>query len=349
MRRTACATVLALCAVARGDAVEAERDELIARIARGEAVAESVARFARLYREHTQRLAREHAQAEDAHAADEARRARRDAYRDSADRELADHCGLSVDPARPMISPTDRRSDWGRVIDKRVVTLRAKNPFAGEPDETVTYYTIAGRAQTHLVRGERRDGWSGRELRADKGDLVLVCWSDPPTSKPPAWETLAEFRAYLLERIDEARQADRARAVPEDIVVRERIGAWTMKIAAPPRIAAKTRWNPVHIGDWELYPAITNAAWPKLPSPYVLLALEIDSAAGGGRWLVKVHDPMLRDASHEFLVEVPPGTPHTELLEPEAHVWAILGRPRFDPALRRLVLVAEDFESSYLK
>jgi hypothetical protein len=80
----------------------------------------------------------------------------------------------------------------------------------------------------------------------------------------------------------------------------------------------------------------------------VLLALEIDSAAAGGRWLVKVHDPYLRDPSLEFLVEIAPGAQHTELLEPEAHVWAILGHPRFDPVLRRLVLVAEDFESSYV-
>jgi hypothetical protein len=348
MCKRACATLLALCAVAHGDAVEAERDELIARIGRGEATAESVARFARLYREHLQRLAHEQDEAKNARAADEARRARREAYRDSADRAIAEQCGLSVDPAKPMISPTDRRSDWGRVIGKRVVTLRAKNPFAGGADELVTYYTIAGRGQTHVVRGEPRDGWSARELKAEKGDLVLVCWDDPPTSKPPAWETLADFRAYVQKRIDDARQADRARGIPEDIVVRERVDAWTMKITAPPRIAAKTRWNPVHIGDWQLYPAITNAAWPKLASPYVLLALEIDSAATGGRWLVKVHDPLLRDASNEFLVEVPPGTPHAELLEPEAHVWAILGRPRFDPVLRRLVLVAEDFESSYL-
>jgi hypothetical protein len=347
MWKRACATVLTLCTVAHGDAVETERDELIARIARGEAMAESVARFSRLYREHLQRLAREKEQATNARAADEARRTRREGYRDSADSAIAEQCGLSVDPAKPMISPTDRRSDWGRVIDKRVVTLRAKNPFAGGADEMVTYYTIAGRAQTHLVRGEPRDGWSGRELKADKGDLVLVCWSDLPTSKPPAWETLEQFRAWVQQRIDDAREADRARGIPKDLVVRERVDAWTMKIAAAPRIAEKTRWNPVHIGDWQLYPAITNATWPKLPSPYVLLALEIDSATGG-RWRVKVHDPLLRDPSHEFLVEVPPGTPHAELLSPSAHVWAILGRPRFDPALRRLVLVAEDFEGSYL-
>jgi hypothetical protein len=328
------ATLLALCAVARGDGVEAERDELIARIARDEDTAKSVALFARLYREHTQQLARkkEHA-----------------AYRDSADSQIADHCGLSVDPAKPMISPNDRRSDWGRVIDKRVVTLRAKNPFAGGADEKVTYYTIAGRAQKHLVRGEPHSGWSGRELKADKGDLVLVCWSDPPTWKPPVWETLEEFRAYVQGRIDEARQADRERGIPEDIVTRERIGAWTMKLAAPPRIAEKTRWNPVHIDDWQLYPAITNATWPKLSSPFVLVALEIDGAASGGRWRVKVHDPMLRDESLELLVEVPPGTPHADRLEPGAHAWAILGHPRFDPTLRRLVLVAEDFESSYVE
>jgi hypothetical protein len=349
MWKRACATLLALCTVASAAGIEAERDELIGRIARGEATAESVARFARLYREHTQGLAHEKAQADDARAADDARRARREAYRGSADSEMADHCGLSVDPRKPVISPTDRRSDWGRVIAKRAVTLRAKNPFAGGADETVTYYTIAGLAQTYLVRGEPRDGWSGRALQADKGDLVLVCWSDPPTYKPPAWETLAQFRAWVQERIDDARQADRARGIPEEIVARERIDAWTMKIAAPPRIAEKTRWNPVHIGDWQLYPAITDATWPKLPSPYVLLALQIDSAAADGRWLVKVEDPFLRDPSHEFLVEVPPGTPRAALLAPNAHVWAILGHPRFDPALRRLVLVAEDLDSSYLK
>jgi hypothetical protein len=339
---------LALCAVARGDGVEAERDQLIERIARGEATAESVARFARLYRERTQGEEREKARAADARAVEEARHARREAYRDSADRDVAEYCGLSVDPRKPVISPSDRRSDWGPVTDKRVVTLRAKNPFAGGADETVTYYTIAGKAQTHLLRGEPHDGWVGRKLQAEKGDLVLVCWNDPPTHKPTVWRTLDEFRAYVQERIDDARQADRARGIPEDIVARERVGAWAMKIVAPPRIANKARWNPVHINDWQLYPAITNATWPKLPSPYVLLALEIDSAAADGRWLVKVHDPLLRDSSHEFLVEVPAGMPHAELLAPEAHVWAILGRPRFDVALRRLVLVAEDFESSYV-
>jgi hypothetical protein len=298
--KLACATVLLLCALARGDSVEDERDELIARIARGESTEQSVARFAKLHKEHTQRLAREEAQAKDARTAEETRRARRDAYRDSADRDIEDHCGLSVDPAQPVISPTDSRSDWGRVIDKRAVTLRAKNPFAGGADETVTYYTVAGKAQTHLVRGEPHDGWSGRKLEAEKGDLVLVCWSDPPTSHPPMWDTLSEFRAYQKERHDEAREKDRARGIPEDIVMRQRVDGWMMKIAAPPRIVQKTRWNPVHIRDRQLYPAITNATWPKLRSPYVLLALEIDSAAAGGRWLVKVHDPYLRDLDEKL-------------------------------------------------
>jgi hypothetical protein len=102
---TACVTVLALCAVARGDGVEAGRDELIARIARGEADGgERGALCAALSRAH----ARE--------AREKARRARREAYRDSADRDVANHCGLSVDPRRPVISP--RESPQRRAGDR---------------------------------------------------------------------------------------------------------------------------------------------------------------------------------------------------------------------------------------
>jgi hypothetical protein len=306
--------------------LESERDALIARITRGDDVEGAARRFAALLRQRDQIVATSHAAKQAEADAKKALRDWREQYEKSVDYDLGWRCTLSVDPRRPVPSDEGRfRADWGRVVRKEAVRLAPKNPLdEGEP---ATLYEIAGQARHYLIRGEGFGHGRHEAFVADVGELALVCdgdgtrhhdpeellhpnVGDPDARLPPSWRGLVRH-------------------------------GFAARIKAPPRIVNKGRWNPIHITATNYFWAIHDVRWKYPAGAFVLsnlpLGREIDH-----RWEIMVE----RDQS--FLVEVPPSLARRSALVAGHRAWLILGQPRFDAALHKLVLVAEDIEATYV-
>ena len=113
-------------------------------------------------------------------------------------------------------------------------------------------------------------------------------------------------------------------------------------IAAPPKLAHKRALDPIHIRLNDLFWAIRQVAWKYPPDRRVLASFEVGRAMGDGRFEIAAGDPDVL-----FVLEVPPQLPRRTLIAPGQFVWVIMGGARFDRALRRLVLVAQDVEARY--
>ncbi len=303
---------------------EAERVKLVERLAEGKDEEAALAAWqalvarrdaqvptsARARREHRQRVLEQ--------------RARREAWQRTVDHEVSWRCALSHDPLQPR--PTDRwKGDWGPVTRREVVTLPPKDALT--EGQTLTLYEVKGQKRTYRFIGEgfgpmsQRQSQSGKagnartvEFEAEPGELVLVCDGGTDTDRrlPPEWQQNLQ-RAGFAARLN-----------------------------APPRVAQKGKWNPIHITSNPIFWAIKDVRWRYPEDAYVLAALDVVADLGGGRFEIDT----LQDQT--FILEVPPSLPRRELLVPGHHVWVIMGRPRFDPQLRKLVLTAEDLEPSYI-
>jgi len=296
----------------------AERDQLIDKITRGVDYEASVQRFGERVKKRdaviaTSAAAQEKERADRQKLRDEAdaRRKIRDEYKKTADYEVSWRCTLSPDPAHPLPSREGRfRPDWGRVTRKEAIKLAPKNALdEGEP---ATMYEVAGVARKYVFRGERFDPWR-KPFEAKVGDLVLVCNGGE----------------------------DLARGLPPQWGERWLTSGFAVKIAEPPLIVKKARWNPIHITESAIFWAIKDVKW-KFGDSFILLNLEPDKDLGNGRWEVK------SDQNLSWILEVPPALKHRELLQPGRAVWAILGHQRFDIGLKKLVLTAEDLEAHYV-
>jgi hypothetical protein len=204
------------------------------------------------------------------------------------------------------------RGDWGRVVQKTPVRLPPKNDL--DEGEVATMVEVAGRARRYLLRAEKA-GIDGKPLTAEKGDLVLVC--------------------------DGGASADRALPPP---FAGERVqrSGFAVRVAAPPKIAEKARWNPRHITGSRFYWAIREVKWKYPPEEFVLSHVEIAADLGEGRFSVETNNDL------SWVLEVPPSLPRRQLIAPGRALWVIMGRPRFDRGLKKLVLVAEDVEERYV-
>jgi hypothetical protein len=295
--------------------LDAERDQLIDKIARGVEVEASVRRFKQLVQERDQKIATSKAAQDKEQKERQARKEWLDAYKKTADYEVSWRCTLASDPANPPPSDEGRfKGDWGKVVKKEKVRLQPKNELdEGEP---ATMYEIAGLKQRYFVWGERFGFHRDQPFVAEKGDLVLVCASGTHTEKrlPAPWSA---------EKIQS--------------------GGFAARLAAPPLIARKTRWNPIHITSNRIYWAIKDVKW-KYGDAFVLTHLEVEEDLGGGRYRVFADNSQKVD----WVLEVPPKIKNKELLVPHHGVWAILGGQRFDKTLKKLVLVAEDLEQRYI-
>ena len=292
-----------------------ERDRLIDRIAHGADTDASVRRFAELRDRVLGRHDAEVAAEAGRRATLAARRAWQESYRKSADYAVSWRCTLSPDPAHPLPSDEGRfAADWGSVVRKEVVRLPPKNDL--DPGEQWTMMEVKGARRSYLLRADRFGLPDGAPLEANPGDLVLVCdggsASDPRRALPLPWSGPIETQGFAV------------------------------RLATSPKIAQKSRWNPIHITGSRFYWAIHEVKWKFAPEAFVLANLEVGEAAGEGRFLIDAGQGL------SFLLEAPPSLARRELLIPGHSVWAILGHARFDRALGKLVLVAEDLEERYV-
>jgi hypothetical protein len=294
--------------------LDAERDQLIDKLSRAVEVEASTRRFKALLEERDRRVATSAAAVQKERDARAAEKAYRDAYRATADHEVSGRCVLAADPAHPP--PNDAsglHADWGKVVRKEGVRLVPKNALdEGEP---LTLYEVAGVRKSYFLLGERFGARRDAPFTAERGDLVLVCAGGSAHNKrlPEPWSQM-EVHEY----------------------------GYATRLAAPPLISKKKKWDPIHITENRFFWAIKDVKWKYPPDGFVLSHLEILEGLGGGRWRIAALNGL------DWVMEVPPALAHQELLVPGHAVWAILGQARFDVTLRKLVLVAEDLEDRYI-
>ncbi len=295
------------------EAMVAERDALIQKIIRGTNYDESVRRFVALYERRERSIMDSATTAAQVRQARDTQHAWRDTYHKTADYEVGWRCTLSANPKDPVPSSEGRfRGDWGRVTRKEVVRLPPKNAL--DEGEAWTLFEVKGEARSHLIHGDRFGLPDRSPLRAEVGDLVVLCDAGNGSIDkrlPPAWQT-----GPLVQN------------------------GFAARIASPPLIAKKARWNPTHITSTPIFWAIHDVRW-KYPG-FVLCNIEIGKDLGGGHYEIEALQGL------SWLLEVPPKLAHRDALVPGRTVWAILGQARFDPALKKLVLVAEDLEERYI-
>ena len=83
--------------------------------------------------------------------------------------------------------------------------------------------------------------------------------------------------------------------------------------------------------------------WKYPVEDFVLSVIEVAEDLGGGRYRVDAQQGL------SWVLEVPPSVARRDLLVPGRSVWVVMGRPRFDRELKKLVLVAEDIEDRYVQ
>jgi hypothetical protein len=330
-----CSALWALAAVARAStpvddpALVAERDALIEKIARGESLDASVKRFAVLVHDRDKVIATSNA----AKQAEEKTRAAehewKETYQKTADYDVGWRCTLSVDPQHPVPSDEGRfRGDWGRVVKKEAVKLTPKNDLdEGEP---ATLYEVAGQARHYFLRGEKFGPGDHRSFEAGVGDLAVVCDGDDghhDNTERTGWRGSSD---------------DPATRVPPYWRGRLQRHGFAARIAHAPKIAEKGRWNPIHITSTKYFWAIHDVKWKYPPEAFVLSNLTLGKDFGGGRWDIPVEQNL------SFVIEVPPSSRNRDTLVTGHNAWLILGHPRFDKTLKKLVLVVEDIEPHYI-
>jgi len=302
------------------ESMNAERDALILKIAEGKDTAASVRRFAEMVRARDKIVATSAAALAQKRVADDAERKERterreteQAYRKTADYEVATRCTLSPDPAHPLPSTEGRyRADWGKVTRKEKARLPPKNAL--DDGEEVQMYEVAGAAGKVQFRGEK---FTTRNsvFEASVGDLVLVCTSG----------------------------SDTTHGVPAGWGPRILGSGFAARLAEPPLVVKKARWNAIHVTDNAFFWAVRRVEWKFPDETFLLASLQVDKDAGNGRWEIGTNN-----RAESFLIEVPPSLKHANLLKSGKQLWFVLGHHRFDRALKKLVLVAEDIEERYI-
>lgn len=313
---------------ARAEVVDAaqglapERDQLLEQLARGADFDAAVARFAALLQRRDKlrldaaaeaRAERERASAEK--AAIQARRDEHEAYRRSADHWASRQCRLELDAG----SSLRRRhgggeiTDWGPVVRKEVVRLPSVNAF--DEGKQITMYEVAGALDHYRLNGAKA-GWARGALEADVGDLVLLCG-----------------RAGAIEH-----------KLPGEWGQARLTAAVAVRLREPPAIARKQRWSPLHVRESDIYGAIRRVQWTLPPDRLLLVNFELGEPLGDGRWSAR----WIEHKGDDWILEVAPDAANRAALVAGQPVWGIVGQPRFDVALKKLILVGVDFESRYV-
>lgn len=291
----------------------AERDALIDKIVRGVDYDESVRRFVALHQKKARMVMDAETTANELQRARDAQRAWREAYRKSADHEVGWRCTLSPDPRDPIPSNEGRlRPDWGRVTRRAEVRLPPKNEL--DEGERWTLLEVEGRARRHVLRADHFGLPDRTPLAAQVGDLVLLCEGSAEVERrlPPEWQTAPLSRS-----------------------------GFAVRIQAPPLIEKKAALRPVHVSTTRFFWAIKEVRW-RYEGQRVLANIEIGKDLGDGRYEIEALQGL------SWILEVPKGLRNAQALVPGRSAWVIVGPHRFDPALRKLVLQAEDIEERYV-
>jgi len=284
-------------------ALMTERDTFILQIFRGKDVAANVSGFKKLLDRHQQGVAT----AEQTKRSREARSAALEVYKKtSLDYEGGWLCRLSEDAP-----PNDHRvTDWGRVVRKSQASIDSQGAVLLD-GSAITIYEVEGKKGRRFVT-PKEDTKHGAAV----GDLVVLCSFVEKTRSDllPPWNNV-------------------------QLTIAKHFGT----IAEPPRIVAKSQWNPIHITDHELRDAIMYKRWSIPAGRHVVALVRVDKEISEGRLAM-----VSRYWADPFVLEVPPSLPRRALLQPGEYVWVIMGSPRFDKELEKLVLVAADVELRYL-
>jgi hypothetical protein len=303
----------------------ADRDRLLERIVRGQD-GEGAARDFRALLE--KRAAKVQAPIMETAAREKAAadaRARRAADEKSLDYEVGWRCRLSADPAHPPLVNDDMfMADWGKVARKERLTVPGNNALAD--DETLTMYEVRGARRAYRIDGDH-PGAHDPKLEAAVGDWVLVCENvEPPDRDPFGRDSIGP-------------------RLPASWQPRERTGAWH-RIARPPRIAQKRKWNPIHTTKNKFFWAIRDVKWPFPDGAYVVTRAEVLADLGGGRF--EIDAQQRSDEKTSWVLEVPPEVRGRALLGAGRVAWVVAGHPRFDRSMKKLVLTCEDIEERYI-
>ena len=300
------------------EAILAERDQLVTRIALGVDLEPSVRRFKELF------AARQAQRDADKRVADARAEQQREAARDSLtlDYRVSHQCVLSADPAAPPpgVIWDLFRGDYGKVVRKESIEIPARNAFL-QP-RTVHVYQVEGRQHRYVVSSDSPRTFDHQPLQASVGDLVLVCRAGMSTHGSGS-----PFPADLRENIVSS--------------------GFVALLKSPPRLADKDlqRLNPVHLlGESRLRMAIERTQWPLPPEQPVLTRLRVERDLGSGRYELLVEPQRGQREALTLFVDVPASVPRRKLIEPGRMLWFVVRSPRFDAEVKKLVLRAEDVE-----
>ncbi len=229
--------------------LNADRDALLMKIARGVEVEASTRRLAALVKQRdgwfpTLQVSKE---------AERRAQQLNEQYSKSFDAAVGSRCAFSPDPTHPLQSE-HTEADWGRVVRTAVVSVPGRRSL--DPAQHATYYEVKGLRATHIFRGEGFGPHDG-VFEAKVGDLVLVCAKGTNTDEhlPPGWGTEAHRHGLAG------------------------------KISRPPLVVEKARFNALTVDGYGLRKAAEAGTWP-WPGRKVLVHTQLREGLGENRFTI---------------------------------------------------------------
>jgi len=312
---------------AEKEAILAERNAIIGKLARGEDFDKNLARFWEL------KAKFEEAQAANTAFVQLSKKNQQDAkerwarHLKSLDFRVSEECPMAVDPAnRPDGGGYHvRKGEYGKIIVKKTVKIPAKTGF--DEDETVEVFQVKAQTGTYSFGGREMHSQFHKPFSGQVGDFVFLCYSSASSHGSGSYLP-PEFREHVLG------------------------SGFVARIKAPPKIVSKASWNPVHlVGLSTLQRAAETGRWTLPPQAKVLGYYVVEKEMGGGRFEIRLdnyHD-LSRPSRVTFLLDVPSQLKGSERLGPGEAVWVIMGNPVVDKTLRKLIFTAEDLETVYVE
>jgi len=313
--------------VDEGKAILTERNALIDKITSGQDFERSVARFIEL-RKRFDALSVEQ-KLSTANTQDHRRAARERFFKSlrSLDYRVGEQCPLTADPANRPSGDGFRtfRGEYGKIVAKQIVKIPARSAF--DDDLSVETFQVAAQSGTFSFGAKEMKTHNGKPFTGNVGDAVFVCYASVSSHGSGSYLP-PEFRDKVLG------------------------SGFVTRIKGPARIVSKAKWNPLHLlGRSTLRRVAEDGHWPIADGVPVLSRLYVEKDLGSGRFEIRLDEPNSygHPLQHSFLLDVPSGLRGHELVGPGEWVWVIMSRPVIDKQLRKLILTADDIESTYVE